>query len=299
MSSEDETPRDTTPETVCSLMKGLATLTREFDPILNGIREMAARLEPIGETLASLATIAAPFVQAAARAMEKLDTAEHLHKRGWVPNHTTPFSLVAESGDDDTRLQTSLLAYYTDNWPEIRTRLELRVSSLDVDDEAKATFREALDAHEGGLYRCTSRLLFPEYERVFRKALFGGRAGHIPYHEFVTKLSGDAANLGLADFLTSGIQDMVLFDYLTEDLRNSEAPTDHSTGAASSYEPRLAVSVDDNNVEQVKQSPIPTRHAVVHGLVTYSSQQSSLNAIFIADYVFSVVSQAVRNNSKL
>ena len=193
------------------------------------------------------------------------------------------------------RLQTSLLAYYTDNWPEVRARLESRVSSLDIDDEAKATFREALDAHEGGLYRCVSRLLFPEFERVFRGALFEGRAGQIQYHEFVTKLTGDAANLELADFLTAGIQDMVLFKYLTEGVRNSHASGNHSGCAAPKYEPGLAVGVDDTNLERAKQSPIPTRHAVAHGLVPYSSQQSSLNAIFIADYVFSVVSRALRN----
>ena len=58
--------------------------------------------------------------------------------------------------------------------------------------------------------------------------------------------------------------------------------------------PGLAVGVDEANVERAKHSPIPTRHAVAHGLVTYSSRQSSLNAIFIADYVFAVVSRALR-----
>ena len=237
MSSENGAPRDAPPETVRSLAKGLAALAREFEPIQKGIQETAVLLQPLTETLASLATVAAPFAQAAARGMERWDTAECLLKRGWVPNHTTPFDLVVECGDDDTRLQTSLLAYYTDNWPEVRARLESRVSSLDIDDEAKATFREALDAHEGGLYRCVSRLLFPEFERVFRGALFEGRAGQIQYHEFVTKLTGDAANLELADFLTAGIQDMVLFKYLTEGVRNSHASGNHSGCAAPKYEP--------------------------------------------------------------
>ena len=299
MASESETRRGAPPEKVLSLAKGLTALARDFEPILKGIQETAARLQPLTETLAGLATVAAPFVQAAAQAMERWDTAEDLLKRGWVPNQTTPFDLVAECEDDDTRLQTSLLAYYTDNWPEVRARLELRMSSLDVDDEAKATFREELDAHEGGLYRCVSRLLFPEFERVFREALFDGRAGQIQYHKFVTKLSGDAANLELADFLTTGIQDMVLFQYLTEGVRDIDAPGDQSTDAAPRYEPGLAVSVNATNVEQAKQSPIPTRHAVAHGLVAYSSRQSSLNAIFIADYVFSVVSRASRNRPEL
>ena len=295
MSSENEAPRDAPPQTVHSLAEGLAALARDFEPILKGIQETALRLQPLTETLASLATAVAPFAQAAARGMERWDTAEGLLKRGWVPNRATPFHLVAECGEDDTRLQASLLAYYTDNWPEVRARLELHMSSLNVDDEAKSTFREALDAHEAGLYRCVSRLLFPEFERVFREALFDGRAGHIKYHEFVTKLSGEAANLELADFLTTGIQDMVLFKYLTEGLRTSDASRNRSGCATPTYEPGLAVGVNASNVERVRQSPIPTRHAVAHGLVSYSSQQSSLNAIFIADYVFSVVSRAFRN----
>ena len=137
--------------------------------------------------------------------------------------------------------------------------------------------------------------MFPEFERVFREALFDGRAGHIEYHKFVTKLSGEAANLELADFLTTGIQDMVLFKYLTEGVRNSDASSNHSGCATPTYEPGLAVGVNHTNVERARQSPIPTRHAVAHGLVPYSSQQSSLNAIFIADYIFSVVSRALRN----
>ena len=44
----------------------------------------------------------------------------------------------------------------------------------------------------------------------------------------------------------------------------------------------------------LRQNPIPTRHAVAHGLVPYSSRQNSLNALFIADYVFAVVSRVSR-----
>ena len=136
-------------------------------------------------------------------------------ERGWVPNQTTPFDLVAECGNDGPMLQTSLLAYYTDNWGEVRTRLESQLSSYDIDDEAKATFGEALDAHEAGFYRSVSRLLFPEFERLFRAALYDGRAGIISYHKFVNELA-EGVDLELGGFLIAGLQDMVLFKYLTE-----------------------------------------------------------------------------------
>ena len=34
---------------------------------------------------------------------------------------------------------------------------------------------------------------------------------------------------------------------------------------------------------------------MAHGLIAYSSQQSSLNALFIADYVFAIVCRALRS----
>ena len=299
MSSGNEAPKDASPETVRSLANGLAALSRDFEPVLKGIGELAESLQPFTETLARFAAVAAPFVQAAARGMENWDTAESLLKRGWVPNHTTPFDLITECGDDSAKLRTLLLAYYTDNWPEVRASLESRMSSHDVDEETKATFREALDAHEHGLYRCVSRLLFPEFERAFRGALFEGRAGPIPYQKIVKELTGEAANLELADFLFAGMQDMVLFKYLTEGVRDTSALNDHPGSAAPKYEPGLYIGVTERKVERARQSPIPTRHAVAHGLVAYSSQQSSLNAIFIADYVFSVVSRALQNGSDI
>ncbi len=267
----------------------LESMAREFEPFTRGLRELAARLEPL---MQSLAAAAAPLAQAVERGRERWNDTEILLNQGWVPNHTTPFALVAECKDDDARLQNSLLAYYTDNWSEVRARLETRLASYGVDDESQATFQEALDAHETGLYRSVSRGLFPEIERVLRAALFNGRARRdISYRYFINKLTGEAANLALGDFLISGVQDMMLFKYLTEGFREHSASGDDSRSATPEYVPGLAVGVDETNVGRARQSPIPTRHAVVHGLVAYSSRQSSLNAIFIADYVFSVVSK--------
>ena len=288
MPSANQGTGDAIPETFRALENYLSAMARELEPALRGLRELAEHLEPLTRNLAT----AAPLVQAVARKWARLDTAENLLEQGWVPNHTTPYDLVAECGDDGARLQTSLLAYYTDNWGEVRTRLESRLSSYGIDDEAKATFGEALDAHEAGFYRTISRLLFPEIERLFRAALFDGRAGPIRYNTFVEKLVLDEeADLGLGDFLIAGLQDMVLFKYLTEGVRKPSASNDDSRGTTPDYVPGLAVGVDETNVDRARQSPIPTRHAVAHGLVTYSSPQSSLNAIFIADYVFSVLSR--------
>ena len=290
MSGPREETGHTLVESVAVLAIGLAAMVRQFEPALN---KLAAHLEPLAHGLAT----ASPYILAAARGMERWKSAESLLRRGWVPNHTTPFDLVTECWDDGIKLQASLLAYYTDNWGEVRARLESRLSSYAVDDEAKATFREALDAHEAELYRSVSRVLFPEFERVFRAALFEGRAGQIAYNDFVRKLSGEDGSLEFGDFLIAGMQDVVLFKYLTESVRKSDTSNDGSRSVAPEYTPGLAVTVDETNVGPARQSPIPTRHAVAHGLVAYSSRQSSLNALFIADYVFAVVSQAVRTTA--
>ena len=109
----------------------------------------------------------------------------------------------------------------------------------------------------------------------------GGRTGPFPYSKFVEELTAVLSppfRLNLADFLTSGLLDMVLFGFLKE-----------SSGREGKYKPGLALRIGEDNVEEARRSPITTRHAVAHGLVSHSSQQCSLNAIFIADCVFSVM----------
>ena len=251
MSSTNKVPSEDLPEVVREMANGLATICRQVELIM---RELAVRLDPLMRSLET----AVPLAQAVARESAKWDMAESLLERGWVPNQTTPFALVAECGNDGPMLQTSLLAYYTDNWGEVRTRLESQLSSYSIDDEAKATFGEALDAHETELYRTVSRLLFPEFERLLRAALFDGRAGQISYKAFVKKLvSDEEAALELGDFLIAGLQDMVLFKYLSEGVRKKSASADDSRGATPEYVPGLAVGVDETNIERARQSPDP------------------------------------------
>ena len=48
---------------------------------------------------------------------------------------------------------------------------------------------------------------------------------------------------------------------------------------------------DENDRSKFAESPIPNRHATVHGLVPYASEKSSLNSIFLADFVFLMITQ--------
>ncbi len=227
-----------------------------------------------------------------------------------MPHHTTPFELATNQLDDIEALRRALLAYYEENWRGVRSKIEVRLSTYSIDDEAKETLREALGAHEVGHYRSVCRLLFPEIERLFRNALFGGRRGNIRHGEFVKRLVGrerdgrmgegepDDGSLLLADFLTGGAHEFSVFEYLTGDLKERGEIKGRRASRTGEYRPSLFVNISDANIEAARGSPIPTRHAVVHGLVNYSTPQSSLNAIFIADYVFSVISQLERDTAK-
>ena len=292
------------------LLAGIGQLARHLEPIARVARQANKWMEPLARFNAAVA----PFADALARHVSvvfaRCDSAERLIARGWMPHRTTPFELATKHLDDVEALRQVLLAYYNENWREVRSRIEARLSTYSIDDEAKATLREALGAHETGYYRSVCRLLFPEIERLFRGALFGGRAGNIRHEEFVKRLAGwerdgrfeegepNDGSLFLEDFLTGGIHEFSVFEYLTGGVKERGEIKGRRTSRTGEYKPSLFVNISDANIEAARGSPIPTRHAVVHGLVNYSTPQSSLNAIFIADYIFSVISRLDRDAAK-
>ena len=50
----------------------------------------------------------------------------------------------------------------------------------------------------------------------------------------------------------------------------------------------------DENWRRLARDSAPNRHATVYGLIVYSSMQNRLNAIFLADYIFLVISLVKR-----
>lgn len=48
--------------------------------------------------------------------------------------------------------------------------------------------------------------------------------------------------------------------------------------------------------ERVVQSAIPNRHAALHGLTTYNTFKTSLNALLIADFAFSAITAIKRDD---
>ena len=123
-------------------------------------------------------------------------------------------------------LRSVLSDYYKNNWPKVRSEIESRVSSYTISSEAKAAFKEALDAHEAGLYRCVSRVLFPEIDRMFRTEMFENKIGLIGSKDMIKELVAGKSELThdkyLEDFMPNGIYELALFESLIRVLKGKD-----------------------------------------------------------------------------
>lgn len=185
---------------------------------------------------------------------------------GWLPHYTIPKHLLDDCAADADSLKSRLSEYYTHNWPSVRTKIESRLKSYCIDDEARETFREALNAHEAGLYRCSVRVLLPELERLARV-----HSGYVNNFQDspIKKLLNDLGNRTFDDVMLGDIYNHDFFGVLIQHL----------------YE-QVKTKVER---QKFARSSIPNRHAAVHGLLPYSSMENSLNTIFLAEYVLQLI----------
>ena len=269
------------PEDVRTFLRSVAELNQQLRSLSE---ELAQYFEPMVVRWQHFVKTAAPIASAVMSEFEKWNIAsEVLGRAGWLPHYTTPFDIIAECGEDIEAVRDRVLDYYRSNWEDVRFEMESRISDYKVDAEAKATLREALDAHECGLYRCVCRVLFPELERVFRTAMFENKMKSGNYKAFIkTLVDDDDRNIG--DFTPRGLYELYIFQRLTMALREKH-PAENNECI---YGPFQDI-VSEQDRKRLEQDPVPNRHAAMHGYVVYSSQQNSLNAIFMADYIWGVV----------
>ena len=249
------------------------------------IAEVSQHFQPLALGLQHLMKTVAPIVSVVWPEFVKWNfSSEILGRAGWLPHYTTPFDYLAECGEDIEVVRNRLLDYYKNNWQNVRSEIEARLSDYKIDAEAKETFREALDAHESGLYRCVCRVLFPEIERVLRAEIFNNKVGPITSDALIKKLLDDKF---IEDFMPGGFYELYIFGHLTKARRKKDASeSDKLTYGLF----QKVLSKEDR--DRLKQDPVPNRHAAIHGLVVYSSPQNSLNMIFMADYIFRIVASA-------
>ena len=181
-------------------------------------------------------------------------TVDALNAVGWLPYHSAPFQYVEECGDDLDLLDRRFSGFYRTQWDEIRDDMELRLAGYHVDAEARATFLEALSAHEAELYRCVCRVLFPEIERMIGAGFQSKR------------LLKELTETGdLADYAFKERFGYVLFGRLVKHVYVS------------------------GKRKRFQQDPVPNRQAAVHGLASYSTHKHSMNMLILTDYIFQIL----------
>ena len=225
----------------------------------------------------SLKSAVLPLAPMFKRFSEQSAKARLVEESGFLPHTTTPFDLIDEEKSAD-EIADILGAYYTDHWDDVEATFKKHVESHSIDDEAKACFREALQAHKAGLYRAVPRTLFPEIERVASVEFYGGK------HKATTH-----------DGKTVGITSLPTIRY---DIRNLPAGEvinyDYGWQLFMKMEDHLYEKVGDNPEEIAKfeADPVPNRHASLHGIVSYTTAQSSLNALIMTDFLFHMMTRA-------
>lgn len=193
-----------------------------------------------------------------------IDVNKRLAKVGWLPHYTTPFELVLKAEPD--KLSDQLEEYYGHEWGQASEAILGRLDRYEIDPEAKAAFREALNAHGHGLYRSSCRVLFPEIERVLWVKVHGA--------DWKQQITSQKNFIALVKEFPAGI---TLTDPWAYELY--QKLSDH-----------IYVKAEECNQERFNS--IPNRHAAVHGRIVYSSLKHSVNTIIMADYVFAVISAA-------
>ncbi|MBN8819205.1 MAG: hypothetical protein J0I80_10880 [Sphingomonas sp.] len=204
-----------------------------------------------------------------------------VEKSGWLPHHTTPFDLLESEGMEDDQIADLIAGYYAQEWAAVEQAFVTQLADYDLDDEAKETMREALSAHRQGLFRVAPRLLFPEIERVCSDAFFDGqRTITVP-----TK-KGKQARLPITRLkeVWEMVRELPLGDL---------AAYEYSWQLFRKVEEHLYDEVGDDETarDKYRADPVPNRHAALHGIICYKTQQTSLNTIIMADFIFHLVSQ--------
>ena len=224
-----------------------AEFNRYLEPLTSNLARIAKEMEPLAQTLVLSSRIA--------RVTEV---------SGWLPYRTVPYGRFhQECGGEVNALSVRVSCYYKCHSQIILQDINSQLMRYAVDEEAKATLREALKAHEHSLYRCVCRVLMPEIERVVREDWLGiEKIGSLSQQCIEKKVDRHY----LEDFIMDGPADFVLFGHFIEDL-----------------------FVWVKNRRQVQRQSTVNRHAASHGWTAYSSMQYSLNTIICADYIFRMV----------
>lgn len=247
-------------ETLRSINLGLRTSIS--DDFAKQSRALTLNITSIAQEAARVNRVLGQTVSPVAHAFAAIKLGSVLDKNGWFSHYTIPKDILTEN-QDNLELNDILIDYYRKNWYVVRQAIEQKLDTYLVDDEAKAAFRECLDAHENGFYRLVCRSSFPEVERVIRIEINRNNVGRLSVEKLMREHFDD---LPISVF-PDGQLGYIGYKQMTMHL----------------YE---QVNSEDDRQRFVGHQ-IPNRHASIHGLIPYSSVQASLNSISLQSMSFS------------
>ena len=189
---------------------------------------------------------------------------------GWVIHNTLPEHILDYESEET--LDEAIMDYYRSEWHEVRREIEKRTRTYFIDQDSKETMKQALQAHESSLYRLVPRSLVIEIERATR----------IHLNERMVE-----RGISIKNKIISGVNDLPIssLNGLSAGMIQYETLEGHL------YE---QIENESDRID-FEENSIPNRHAAVHGLVPYSTEKSSLNSIFLADFVFHVITEMKRD----
>ena len=241
--------------------KKISETIKPFQPFLDGLKQ----------TTQEISRMIIPW----AGELAELERRSNILKTsGWLPHYTFPFEVFDKHQDNPKQFNAAVSDYYQSQWPAIKKKLTDNIHTYCVDLETKEVFLEAQKLHEAKCFRSVPRLLFPEIERISRVDHHNNKMRRITS---VPKLQELAGNLTHSDVSFHAYYSLEFFGRLIE---------------------HVYVSVNEGNLAQFKNDPVPNRHTTLHGNVVYNSFQSSLNMLFMADYIFQVIS-ALRKSTNI
>lgn len=190
-----------------------------------------------------------------------------VEEAGWIMHETMPTEVHDGADIPTTELDALIENHYRQNWGHIAEDLATGLNDLDLDDEAKKTFAEALTAHEQVLFRVPPRLLYPEIERITRIEIYNGRMD----------------KMASLDLLREQLKEYSIHDLSGDDflggLRFYLKLEEHM------YSP----AKNPDLLAKIQSDPVPNRHAAVHGYVSYNTHKSSINSILVAHFMYRLI----------
>ena len=224
-------------------------------------------LPTVKPKLVELSQTFTPYIEALENHLEIVDAFE---ATGWLPHRSTSHLHYHLLNENKQYAYELLSNHYQNNWNDILQNIESNISEYNIDFELEEAFNEIISAHRAGYYRCVCRAIFPEIERVV-----------------LSYPSDDNENtLNPAKRILKFIEK----EYIKEFIKND--PFD-IVAFKTSIE-HLYKNTKGSSLSDFEHNPVPNRHATVHGLISYSTMQHSLNSIIMADNIFSIFKQNSR-----